>query len=98
MSFQNPTASPEFLRPSGGLLNRRPKAGALLPLALISLALLALQPSAAQAQAPLTDDASVSSQPGPPNQSNMRVSSTDNAYLKFKLTQLPANTPGSEVE
>jgi hypothetical protein len=62
------------------------------------VALLALQPSAAQAQAPLTDDASVSSQPGPPNLSNLRVSSTDNAYLKFKLTSLPVNTPGSEVE
>lgn len=101
MSRHNVCVSCEPSRPSRKLIGRRPKASNLLLMALIWLTLLMLHPEAAQAQSVLSDDAHVSLATRNANHGtspNLNVSSTENVYLKFKLSSLPSNTAGSEVE
>lgn len=68
---------------------------------LLSIATLMLIPAVTPAQSALSDDAHVSlAYPSANHGSNpnLSVSSSENAYLKFILSTLPVNTPGSEVE
>jgi hypothetical protein len=80
---------------------RKAKASSLLLVALTWLAVLMLHPEDVRAQSVLADDAHVSLASRNANHGtnpNLNVSSSENVYLKFKLSSLPSNTPGSEVE
>jgi hypothetical protein len=83
------------------LITRRGKVSNLSLAALIWLALVMLNPAGVQAQSVLSDDADISLANRNANHGanpNLNVSSSERVYLKFKLSTLPADTPGSEVE
>src|SRR4030095_9954621 len=101
MKHQNVNAATEFQRSAGAPDREGLSARNLLLRALLSLAVLMLLPDGALAQSALTDDAYVSLASRNTNHGanpSLKVSSSENVYLKFTFSTLPANTPGSEVE
>jgi hypothetical protein len=101
MKRHNVNAATEFKRsaaaPDRGALSVR---NLLLP-TLLSLAVLIVTTDGALAQSALTDDAHVSLASRNTNHGanpSLKVSPSENLYLKFTFSTLVASTPGSEVE